>query len=196
MNEPSQRQPSHVGPLLLFAKNFFKHPRMLGSIIPSSRFLINRLLGPVEWRRARVLVEYGPGVGTFTREVLARMDPHATLVVLETNPEFVEYLRASIRDPRLRVAHRSAAEVRQVLAELGLDGADYVISGIPFSTLPEPVREQIVSATRDALRPGGAFLVYQFSPRVLPYLERVFQTVTRSFELLNVLPAQLFHCTP
>ena len=48
--------------LALFALNFFKHPRMLGSIIPSSRFLIERVLRQVDWKRARVIVEYGPGV--------------------------------------------------------------------------------------------------------------------------------------
>jgi phospholipid N-methyltransferase len=196
METRSERHEPRSEQMLLFAKNFFKHPKMLGSIIPSSRFLINRLLGQIDWDRARVIVEYGPGVGTFTREILDRMGPDATLVVLETNPEFVSYLRDSIPDPRLRIAHRSAADVERVLAELGLGRADYVISGIPFSTLPEPLREQIVESTRDALRPEGAFLVYQFSPKVQPYLERAFQRVTRSFEPLNVLPAQLFYCTP
>jgi phospholipid N-methyltransferase len=58
--------------LMLFAKNFFKHPKMLGSIIPSSRFLIERLLRQMDWDQARVIVEYGPGVGTITREILQR----------------------------------------------------------------------------------------------------------------------------
>ena len=53
---------------LLFAQNFLKHPKMIGSLIPSSRRLIDRLLGKVDWNRARVIVEYGPGVGTITRE--------------------------------------------------------------------------------------------------------------------------------
>ena len=34
------------GNALLFARNFFRHPRMLGSIIPSSRFLIKQVLAP------------------------------------------------------------------------------------------------------------------------------------------------------
>jgi phospholipid N-methyltransferase len=194
METTPERHEARSEQMLLFAKNFFKHPRMLGSIIPSSRFLINRLLGQVDWARAKVMVEYGPGVGTFTREILDRMVPDATLVVLETNPEFVSYLRESIPDPRLRIVHRSAADVERVLSEQGLGRADYVISGIPFSTIPEPLRQQIVQSTRDALRPGGAFLVYQFSPKVQPYLEHAFERVTRSFEPLNVLPAQLFYC--
>src|SRR5690349_8364364 len=96
--------------LLLFARNFVKHPKMLGSVIPSSRFLVNRLLAEVNWHRARVIVEYGPGVGTFTKEILRRMAPDATLVVFETNGDFVRFLRGRLNDPRLHIIHGSAAD--------------------------------------------------------------------------------------
>src|SRR5205085_12594047 len=102
------RRPSRLVQLALFAKNFFLHPRMLGSIIPSSRFLIGRMLREVDWDRARVVVEYGPGVGTFTSEILRRLHPDAVLVAVETNPEFVTYVGRAYPDPRLRVVHGSA----------------------------------------------------------------------------------------
>jgi phospholipid N-methyltransferase len=182
--------------MALFAKNFLKHPAMLGSVIPSSRFLIERLLKQVDFARARVIVEYGPGVGTITREILKRMRPDAVLIVLETNPDFVRFLKRSVHDPRLRVVHESAATVERALAEQGVEHADYVISGIPFSTLPGKVREDVLRATHAALGTTGVFLVYQFSPKVLPDLRRIFRRVQRSFEPLNVLPAVLFYCTP
>lgn len=180
---------------LLFARNFFKHPRMLGSIIPSSRFLIDRLLEPVDWNRADLFVEYGPGVGTITLDILARLKPSARLVVFELNEDFVRFLRDEVRDPRLIVLHRSAAEVGDALAELGLGQADYVVSGIPFSTMPSTLREAVVDATAAALRPGGQFLVYQFSPKVLADLRRAFTGVARRFEARNVPPAHLFTAT-
>ena len=186
--------PSRRDQLLLFARNFVKHPRMLGSVIPSSRFLIEEVLDPIDWSRADVIVEYGPGVGTFTVELLRRMKPDAHLVVLETNRDFVRFLETSFRDPRLHVVNESAAYTQRVLRDLNLDGADYVISGIPFSTMPDSLRDSILRTTRAVLRPGGAFLVYQFSARVLPDLQRVFGEVERGFEPLNILPAQLFFC--
>lgn len=192
----TQRRSSRSEQMLLFAKNFFKHPKMLGSIIPSSRFLIEHVLRQIDWKRARVIVEYGPGVGTFTREILHRMSPDSVLVVVETNRDFVHFLENSLPDPRLRVVYGSAADIRSILAELGLERADYVISGIPFSAFPEQLREDIVRETCAAIRSGGAFLVYQFTPKVLPYLEKSFRRVTRSFEPLNVPPAQLFFSTP
>ena len=181
--------------LLLFARNFVKHPRMLGSLIPSSRFLIEQVLRQINWKRARVIVEYGPGVGTFTTEILRRMHPDATLVVFETNSDFVRFLRDSIQDPRLHIVHGSAEEVESLLARLGRGPADYVVSGIPFSTMPDDVRDTIIRRTHSALHPQGAFLVYQFSCGVLPYLERVFGYVYRGFEPRNILPARLFYCS-
>lgn len=184
------------GAALLFARNFLRHPRMLGSVIPSSRFLIESLLAPVDWERARVIVEYGPGVGGITAEVLRRMRPDAHLIAIETNRDFVRFLERSFRDPRLTVVHESAVHIEAVLARLGHAQADYVISGVPFSTMSAELRESILHATHAVLGPEGLFLVYQFSSRVLGDLRRVFGRVARRFEPLNVLPAQLFFCEP
>ncbi len=167
---------------------------MLGSIVPSSRFLIRQLLEPINWGRARVIVEYGPGVGGITAEVLRHMRQNATLIAIEMNPDFVRYLRGAFSDRRLRVVEGSAESVDEILRRFGYERASYIISGIPFSTIPAALRERILRKTRDVLEPGGAFLVYQFSTRVLEDLRRVFSYVRRGFEPLNVLPAHLFIC--
>ena len=183
------------GHALLFARNFFRHPRMLGSIVPSSRFLIKQVLEPIDWAQARVIVEYGPGVGSITAEILRRMRPDATLIAIETNPEFVRFLR-SIEDERLHVVEASAESVVQILRQHGHAKASYIISGIPFSTISAPLRERILRKTHSVLEPHGLFLVYQFSTRVLPDLRRIFGSVRQQFEPLNVLPAHLFFCRP
>ena len=185
---------SGIGELLLFASNFIRHPYMLGSIIPSSRFLVNQVLEPVDWQRARVIVEYGPGVGTFTSEILRRMRSDAQLVAIETNRDFVRFLRRSLPDTRLQVVHGSAAEVQAVLRRLGLPAARYIISGIPLGSMPDAVRADIVAKSRAALEPGGTFLVYQFTARALPVLQRTFGDVQRVFERRNLPPAQVFVC--
>ena len=180
--------------ILLFGRNFIKHPKMLGSLIPSSRFLVNKVLSEVDWGRARVFLEYGPGVGTFTTEILRRMRPDAVLIALETNSDFVRFLRRRVRDDRLHVVHGSAADADTALAGLNLRQADYVISGIPYTTIPPQVRDTILRKTHAVLHPSGAFLVYQFTRTVLPYLQQVFSLVHQDFEPLNVMPARLFFC--
>jgi len=161
-----------VSSLLLFSRNFLKHPRMLGSVIPSSRFLVNRLLRQVDWPRARTIVEYGPGVGTITKPLLRRLGPDGHVVAIDTNRDFVLHLGRTLRDPRLHVVEGSAADTATVLAERGLARADYVISGIPYTTIPAAVRSQILADTHKLLHPEGGFLIYQFTRTVLPYLEQ------------------------
>ena len=150
-----------ASPKLQFLRGFIKNPVMVGSVIPSSRKLIDKMLAPVEWENTRLFVEYGPGVGTFTRPILDRLGPDATLLTIDTNPEFTEYLKEDIDDPRLMAVTGSAADVEKILADRGFSHADYVLSGLPFSTLPPGVGDAIGAATARVIRPGGAFLVDQ-----------------------------------
>lgn len=168
---------------------------MLGSAIPSSRFLISRALDRVDWSQTRVVIEYGPGVGTFTREILKRMPADAELVAIELNEEFVEFLRWSICDPRLRLVHGSAADVARILRRYGLPAASCIISGIPYTILPQPVRQAIFKASRSVLDGRGMFVLYQYTRTVLPELRRTFGRIEQDFELLNILPARLFFCS-
>lgn len=169
---------------------------MLGSLIPSSRFLVRRTLAMIDWSRTDLIVEYGPGLGTFTREILDRIGPEGKVVAFETHPDFVARLRRDLPDPRLEVVHRSAEEVAAVLENRGWGRADYVLSGIPFSLMPEEARVSILRRTRSVLDPDGAMLIYQFSPRIGAHLKDVFGEVKWKFEPRNFPPATLFLCQP
>ena len=184
-----RRSPS---PHWQFLRGFIKNPVMVGSIIPSSRVLIDRMLDPVDWENTKLFVEYGPGVGTFTRPILERLGADATLLTIDTNPDFTRYLKEAIDDPRLVTVTGSAADVETILADRGLGQADYVLSGLPFSTLPPGVGDNIAEATAKVIRAGGAFLVYQFSPKVRDFIAPHFEPIKRGFEWINVPPATLF----
>ena len=175
----------------IFFRQFLKHPGMIGSVIPSSRTLVDAVLEPVDWERARLFVEYGPGVGTFPRPILERMHPDATLIAIDLNLDFVAWLDAQIDDPRLRVVHGSAVDVRRFIREAGHQQADYVLSGLPFSTLPDGVGAAICAETRAALRPGGEFLIYQYSRYVLRLLTPLFGAISERLEWRNIPPCRV-----
>ena len=179
-------------PLWHFLRGFIKHPVMVGSIIPSSKATIDKMLGPVDWAKCKLFVQYGPGVGTFTEHVLRRMAPDATLIAIDTNPDFVRYLRGKFTDSRLRPVCGSAADVRQIIADCGFENADYILSGLPFSTLPAGVGPKIAAETHEALRPGGAFLVYQFKAKARDFMAPHFKRLDKGFEWANVPPCHLF----
>ena len=176
----------------MFFAGFLKHPVMVGSIIPSSPKLIAHMLSRVDWAQTKLFVEYGPGVGTFCRPILEKLAPDATLLVIDTNPDFIEYLQESIPDPRFRAVLGSAADVERIVAEAGFAKADYVLSGLPFSTLPDGVGPAIAAGTHTVLREGGAFLVYQFSPKCRSFMEPHFGRIDHAFEPWNIPPAQLY----
>jgi phospholipid N-methyltransferase len=181
-----------LGPWGVFLQGFIANPVMVGSIIPSSRFTIAKMLGPVKWDQCRLFVEYGPGVGTFCRPVLEHLRRDGQLIVIDTNPLYIDYLKATITDSRFTAVLGSAADVEEIVRAHGFDHADYVLSGLPFSTLPEGVGPAIAAATHRVLRPGGAFLVYQFSAKARDYMAKHFTRIDAGFEWLNVLPCKLF----
>ncbi|HEX8526935.1 class I SAM-dependent methyltransferase [Allosphingosinicella sp.] len=180
------------GPFIQFLRGFIKHPVMVGSVIPSSRALIDKMLEPVDWESTKLIVEYGPGVGTFTEHILQRLPADGKLIAIDTNPDFTDYLERKFGDSRLIAVTGSAADVREIMAAAGFQKADYILSGLPFSTLPAGVGPKIVAETAAALRTGGAFLVYQFSPKVRDFIVPHFDRIDKGMEWKNIPPAQLF----
>jgi phospholipid N-methyltransferase len=181
-----------LGPWGVFFEGFLEHPVMVGSIIPSSKFTIRKMLAPVKWDECKLFVEYGPGVGTFCRPVLERLRRDGMLIVIDTNPLYIDYLKATISDGRFVPVLGSATDVEAIVRAHGYDHADYVLSGLPFSTLPNGVGPEIAAATHRVLRPGGAFLVYQFKAKARDFMAKHFRRIDQGFEWLNVLPCRLF----
>lgn len=177
---------------LEFLRGFLRKPKEVGSIIPSSRFLERRVIRSAEVGRARVAVELGPGTGGTTRALLRAMAPDARLLAIEINPRFVRHLRSQVHDGRLTVLEGSAADVGRLLAAEGLDGADVILSGIPFSTMPRPLGLEILAAVREALRPGGRFVAYQFRDRVETLGREVFGRPKVQTEIRNVPPMRVY----
>lgn len=180
-----------IGERALFLRAFLEHPRLVGAVLPTSRRAVRDMLDLAPVERARRVVELGAGTGVYTREILARLGPDASLFALEIDPRMARELAARMGDPRLRVLADSAEHV-----EAHLDGerADVIVSGLPFTSLPTPVRDAVLAASRRALAPDGTMLVLQYSPLVEGELRRTFGSVTRRISPLNVPPAFLFAC--
>ncbi len=177
-----------------FFQAFLKAPRVVASLIPSSSFLERRVVKAADLGNARVIVELGAGTGGTTRALLAAMNRDARLLAIERTEAFVEPLR-KIGDPRLSVIHGCASSLVRELEMAGLGGADAVISGIPFSTLPPPLATTVVEEVHRALNPGGRFVAYQFTDRVADYARPVLGGPSVQMELVNVPPLKIFTWT-
>lgn len=180
-----------LGPVAVFFRGFLEAPRMVGSVIPSSRVTIEAMLERVDWDNCKLFIEYGPGVGTFCPHILDRLPADGKLLVIDTNERFVDYLARTVRDDRFHARLGSAEDVERFVKQLGHEKADFVLSGLPVSTLPDGVAERIVATTERVLRQGGAFLTYQFRPTARDLTEEHFDRVETDFVWRNVPPCIL-----
>ncbi len=179
---------------LLFFSAFLKHPKEIGSITPSSRFLIKKLLENIDFNGATCIVEYGPGTGRITKELLKRAKKDTKIVCFETNKKFYRYLSRNINDNRLRVINDSAENIKRHLKKLGINKVDYVISGLPFSNLPDDKKCIIIEETKDTLNNEGKFVIFQFFTNFTKYLYNYFSKISISFTPLNIPPCFVYVC--
>ena len=166
-----------------FLREFLRDPG-IASIKATSPFMVRRILDRMDLAGRRVVVEYGPGTGPFTRALLDRLSPDSRLVLIESNPEFADGLHR-LGDPRVRLFQAGAQDVARLL---GPGRADVVLSGIPFSHFDGPLTSRILEDTRGILREGGAFIAYQCSARLRGPLERVFSSVRVTLEPFHLPP--------
>lgn len=186
---PLIRQPDHP---IAFLRGFLERPKEVGSIIPSSRWMERRITRTAEIANANLVIELGPGTGGTTKALLKAMAPGARLLAIEINPRFCDLLRESIDDPRLIVHEGSAAEIPEALVKHDLDTPDVVLSGIPFSTMPQELGLSILRSVRKSLNPGGRFVAYQFRDVVHTLGKRVFGPASVQIELLNMPPMRVY----
>ena len=102
----------------LFLKQYLDNKKEVGAIAPSSKFLRNRMMSPVNFHRSSVIIELGAGNGVFTKEILKRMRPESRLFVFETNPSFFEKLSSEINDSRITIFHESAVRLHDKMNEI------------------------------------------------------------------------------
>src|ERR1044071_9470572 len=96
----------------LFFKRFLNRPFQIASIVPSSKALVERVSDKIDFDRANVIAEYGPGVGVHSREIARRMRPDAQLLLFELDPALSHHLRRQFEDDsRVHVINGDAASL-------------------------------------------------------------------------------------
>ncbi|MBO9669586.1 MAG: methyltransferase [Sphingobium sp.] len=181
--------------LAAFAARFLKAPTVVGSPFPSSAGMVHRLLSNLRWQEIGTFVEFGPGTGAFTRYALQHLRPDARLIALDTEKPFIDLLRKSITDPRLVAVEGSALDVADIARAAGASRIDCVLSGLPFSALPEVDRGLIVHRSAAMMSKAGVFLAYQVRRAIERPLSESFARVERHYHFWNMPPCHLYRAT-
>jgi phosphatidylethanolamine/phosphatidyl-N-methylethanolamine N-methyltransferase len=175
-----------------FLRGFVRNPAQVGSIVPSSRRLEQRLVRNAGIATARTVVELGPGTGGTTAAFLQAMQPNAHLLAIELNQDFHHHLSTSISDPRFVLELGSAERLAEYLSSNRLSAPDAIVSGIPFSTMPPEVSDRIAATIGKVLRPGGRFVAYQVRAHVAGFVTPYLGQPDKQWEMVNVPPVRVF----
>jgi len=166
----------------------------VATIFPTSQQAVCHICSQIDFSKKISLIEYGPGVGVFSRFLLSRMRSDCTLILIERNRRLYNHLK-QIRDPRLMVFHESAENVERVMKQAEVEEVDYVLSGIPFSRLKLKPKCKLLRSTRDILRPGGKLLVYQAFGHLTHFLDAYFEQVRVERKWRNLPPLWIAEAT-
>lgn len=179
-----------------FLKEYIVSPKHVGALCPSSKLLAELITETARVREAATVVEFGPGTGSFTEQIIKRLQPDARFFAMEINEGFAQTVRK--RFPGIQVHHDSAVNTRKYLRQIGVEHCDCIVSGLPFTNFQDELQDELLDTAIDVLRPGGLFVTFAYvmSP-CMPNGRRLSRKLRSRFSRLekthviwrNVLPA-------
>jgi phospholipid N-methyltransferase len=180
----------------LFLRKFLRHGLAIASVTPSSRWLSRATVRPIDWDHARTIVELGAGTGPITRVIAERAHPDCRVVVIERDPDFFKILQSRYESlPNFEVAQGDVRYLLDVLAGLGIDRVDHVVSGLATPSLPTETRHGLFEALRSVLGTEGGYHQITEVPLIyFPFYRRHFEHVRFVFEPRNIPPGGVYHC--
>ena len=183
-----------------FLKEFVNRPQEIGAIVPSSPALAREVVRSIAWDKVQVAVEYGPGLGAITGEILTRTEGK-DFFAIELNQAYADRFRRSY--PDVPLYRDSVANVVSIAAEHGVEAIDCVISGLPWAIFSDAAQDELLDAMFQVLREGGQFVTFAYMHGLaLPAGRRFREKLTRRFRKLdrspvvwrNTPPAVVYHC--
>ena len=180
---------------IVFLFQYLKTPRKIGAVAPSSMWLAEKMVAEIDFENAGCIVEYGPGTGVFTDKLLEKRKPDTTLFLLEANKEFCTQLRKKYTDTHnIFIIYGSVEHVDSYLKKHGIRKVDYVVSGLPFASLPKNVSETILHKTRNIIGKKGLFITFQYTLLKKTFFARYFKKIEQERVLRNIPPAYVLKC--
>ena len=187
-------QESKVTNAGLFFRRWLANPLQMGSIMPSSRALCERIARHVERADDEYVLEFGAGTGVVTKAMLDRGIPPGKIIVVEIVPEMAEHLRQAL--PGVHVICGDAFAVKDSLQPEWIHKIGTAICGIPLVMLPLAQQRKFVDAV-EAVAPGKGFLLLTYcitSP--LPYRKLGLDAKRLEWTPRNFPPASVWRYTP
>lgn len=181
--------------IINFLKEYFKSPRIVGAVAPSSERLAEKMISNIDFDKANYIVEYGPGTGVFTDKLVKRKRQDAILLLVECNKEFCRQLKERYNGyDNIILINDSAENIDKYLIDYNIKKVDYVVSGLPFASLPKNVSNKILKKTISILKRDGLFITFQYTLLKREFIAGYFTKIATERVVLNVPPAYVLRC--
>ncbi|MCL2364301.1 MAG: methyltransferase [Defluviitaleaceae bacterium] len=180
---------------LSFILQYVTAPRSVGAVAPSSRYLARKMMQTIDFETAKCIVEFGPGTGVFTQEILQRRRLGTVVIIIERNADFCAQLRKKFAtEQELHIIEGSAEKIGEYLHQCGFTHADSIVSGLPFATLPAETGTAILTQAKTHLHKEGRFITFQYSLLRKGLIARHFRSIEITREWRNLPPAYVLSC--
>ncbi len=189
-----------------FARNAISDYKRTAAVAPSSKQLARAMVDP--WRGAapRLVVEFGPGTGVMTRELLRLLPADGTLLAFEISASFAGYLSETISDPRLQVVRAGAETAALELRRRGIVAVNGIVSSLGIGFMDSDGTDAIFRPLLPLLGESGTVTQFQYAHRMRwhggrleffnagSFMERYFHSVESTLVLMNLPPALVITC--
>lgn len=178
----------------MFFRRWLANPLQMGSVIPSSSALCQRIVKHTRRAADEAVLELGAGTGVVSRALLAGGVPPERLIVVEIVPEMADHLRAVL--PGVEVLEGDTKDLPDLLPNHWHGRIGSVVCGIPLLLLPFPEQRRFIAAI-EAVAPGRGFLQYSYcltSP--LPCRKHALTVRREAWTPLNFPPASVWRYAP
>ncbi len=143
-----------------FFREYLRNWKTVGAIAPSSSVLARRIVDAADVRRARRVLELGPGTGAFTEAIIEAMPAGCEYLGIELSADFTRRLRGRFQGHRFENASAQDFEFASCLG--GAEGFDVILSGLPWASFPHDLQTAILDNVLPRLAPGGRFATFAY----------------------------------
>lgn len=175
----------------LFLQGFLKNPKRVGSLFPSQKFLVNKIIQAVPWHKVKSIAELGAGTGAITKHIDNNKTKGMSVFVFERDKKMRETLK---RTYPLFKFHSNASFLSKRLLQENINQLDCIICGLPFFSFSPEMRQRIMHQMLTSLKSDGTLIVYQNTLFTKKWLAEHLIIDEIRFELFNLPPAFIYIC--
>ena len=176
-----------------FIKESLKNIKKVGTVFPSSRFVVEKMVAPINFEKKLIILELGSGSGVITKRLLEKMSCDSKLLCFETNKNFYQELK-KINNNKMVLINQSAEKMKQYLDEHEIEKVDYIVSSVPLLSLPKETTNKILYVSAEILGKSGQLIQLQYTKLLTNKLKSYYSQIDIQFTPKYYLPAFIYIC--